>query len=177
MSYQSSHPLLSRIKCRYATRKDLPSLEWDGELSHFKRLFEEAYQQVERGEAIIWIAELEDDGIIGQLFIHLRGQRQELADGETRAYIYGFRVRTPFRNKGIGTYLLKRAEEDLLRRGYRMVTLNVARDNTDALRLYERLGYYVVAPDPGRWSYMDERGIIRNVHEPAWRMQKHLTGW
>jgi len=52
--------------------------------------------------------------------------------------------------------------------------LNVSRDNLDARRLYERLGYRVVAGDPGRWSYLDEHGIRHDVNEPAWRMEKKL---
>jgi ribosomal protein S18 acetylase RimI-like enzyme len=66
------------------------------------------------------------------------------------------------------------AETELIERRFSYATLNVGRDNPKAQRLYERLGYRVVAPEPGRWSYEDENGVLREVHEPAWRMEKFL---
>jgi len=168
-----AHPLL-QVNIRAAKRNDLPALEWDGELKHFRRLFADAYQRVERDEAVIWIAELDEAGLIGQLFLSLRSGRPELSDGATRGYIYGVRVRPEYRNRGVGTELMLAAEAELLDRRYTYATLNVGRDNPKAQRLYERLGYRVVAPESGRWSYEDENGIRREVCEPAWRMQKLL---
>jgi ribosomal protein S18 acetylase RimI-like enzyme len=165
---------LERIRIRKVQSADLPALEWDGEYIHFRRLYAEAYRRSEIGEAILWVAEDPIQGIVGQLFVHLKSERKELADGRNRAYIYGFRVRPVYRNQGIGTLLLDTSEQDLLQRGFRWTVLNVARDNPDARRLYERRGYRVIGGDPGRWSYIDERGIRRDVVEPAWRMLKDL---
>lgn len=173
---QGISPLLARVTFRHALRPDLLSLEWDGEFSHFRRLYSEAYRSSELGQAIIWIAELSDVGLVGQLFVHLRSDRRELADGETSAYIYGFRIRPAYQSKGIGTKLLEIAERDLIQRGYSIVNLNVGQDNQLARLLYERLGYRVIGSDPGRWSYYDQHGRRQNVNEPAWRMQKELYG-
>jgi ribosomal protein S18 acetylase RimI-like enzyme len=150
-------------------------MEWDGELKHFRRLFADTYERVEKGEVGIWIAELPDAGLIGQLFLSLRSGRPELSDGVTRGYIYGVRVRPEYRNRGIGSQLMLVAETELIQRGFTYATLNVGRDNPKAQRLYERLGYCVVAPESGRWSYEDENGIRRDVYEPAWRMEKILV--
>lgn len=122
----------------------------------------------------MWVADLDGEQIIGQLFVQLTSSRTELANGTSRAYIYSFRIQPVYRDKGLGTYILRVAENDLAERGYSWVTLNVARDNPDAKRLYERLGYRVIAKEPGNWSYRDERGISKEVHEPAWRMGKKL---
>ncbi len=167
-------PLLSDLHIRQVIRDDLPALEWEGEYTHFRRLFAEALQRSEMGEAVLWIAEIKNAGLIGQLFVHLNSQRQELADGIDRAYIYGFRVRAGYRNRGIGTRLLQVAEADLVQRGFQWVVLNVGRDNPAARRLYERSGYRVIGSDPGHWLYIDENGIRREVHEPAFRMEKVL---
>jgi ribosomal protein S18 acetylase RimI-like enzyme len=171
---QTSSSLLARVRFRHAQRADLLSLEWDGEFSHFRRLYSEAYRSAEMGQAIIWIAELSEVGVIGQLFLHLRSNRRELADGETSAYIYGFRVRPAYQSKGIGTKLLETAEKDLVQRGYRVINLNVGQDNPRARMLYERFGYRVIGADPGRWSYYDQHGRRQDVDEPAWRMRKEL---
>ncbi len=175
IEYQKVGSSLEGIHIRQARYADLPALEWDGEFVHFRRIYAEAYRRSEMGEAVLWVAEDPDLGIVGQLFVHMKSERAELADGRTRAYIYGFRVRPAYRNQGIGTLLLDTAEKDLLSRGFHWVVLNVARENSDARRLYERRGYRVIGGDPGRWSYIDERGIRRDVVEPAWRMQKDLA--
>ena len=166
--------LTDQIVIRQVTRKDLPALEWHGQYKHYRRLFKYAYRRATEGNAVLWIAELYPQGLIGQVFVQLISQRNELADGETRAYIYGFRVRPQYRGEGIGTHLMQTAEEDLRQRGFQRVSLNVGRDNFSAQRLYERLGYHIVAPEPGIWSYVDHLGRRRQVHEPAWRMEKEL---
>jgi ribosomal protein S18 acetylase RimI-like enzyme len=162
------------IFIRPANKDDLIDLEWEGEYQHFRRLYADAYMMVEQGKAIIWIAEADGSGLIGQCFVSLKGNRAELADGVTRAYIYGFRVRPEYRNLGIGARIMYTLEQDLWKRGFRQVTLNVGKDNPDARRFYNRMGYNVIGSDPGRWSYIDEKGKRRDMHEPAWRMLKNL---
>ena len=159
---------------RQAEKDDLVGLEWNGEYTHFRRLYADTYMMVEQGKAVIWIAEINGSGLIGQCFVSLKGNRPELADGIVRAYIYGFRVQTQFRNQGIGTRIMYTIEDDLRQRGFRQVTLNVGKDNHNARRFYDRLGYLVVGEDPGQWSYIDDKGKRRDMKEPAWRMVKDL---
>ncbi|HSB66718.1 MAG TPA: GNAT family N-acetyltransferase [Anaerolineales bacterium] len=159
---------------RQAKRDDLIDLEWDGEYTHFRRLYADTFTMMEQGKAIIWIAEADGAGLIGQCFVSLKGNRPELADGLIRAYVYGFRVRPEYRNQGIGARIMYILEEDLWKRGFRQVTLNVGKDNNDARRFYDRLGYNIIGDDPGRWSYIDDKGKRRDMLEPAWRMLKNL---
>lgn len=156
-------------------RSDLPALEWDGQYSHFRRVYAEAYERSLLGLSLIWVAELPPHGLIAQVFIQLNCQRPELADGSLRAYLYSFRVKPPFQNAGLGTRMMAVVEQDLIERGYRVVTLNVAKDNPRARALYERLGYRVVDQDPGIWTYIDHNGRRQTMIEPAWRMEKTLS--
>jgi ribosomal protein S18 acetylase RimI-like enzyme len=165
----------AQVQIRRLGKPDLPALEWDGEYARFRRLFAETYQSAVKGRAVLWVADLPDYGLIGQIFVQLNSARLELADGKTRAYIYAFRVRQPFRGAGLGTRLLLNAETDLVYRGYQWVTLNVGRDNPNAQRLYERYGYRIVASEPGIWHYYDDKGQRREVNEPAWRMEKKIA--
>ena len=165
----------SQVKIRQAGQDDLAGLEWEGEYTHFRQVYNETYKRVQRGLALIWILELPKKGILGQALVQLRSDRTELADGVTRAYIFAFRIRPSYRSHGLGTRLLWVIEADLKKRGYSWVTLNVARDNLRARALYERNGYIVVADEPGHWSFPDEKGIWHDVHEPAWRMEKRLS--
>ncbi len=137
-------------------------------------MFKHVFNRAQEGKAALWVAELSGAGLIGQVFIQLVSHRIELADGKNRAYLYAFRVRPEYRGKGIGTLLLEIVEEDLRQRGFQRVCLNVGRGNLDARRLYQRLGYRVIAPEPGIWSYVDHLGRRRQVHEPAWRMEKEI---
>lgn len=164
-----------KVTIRPIKPDDLPSLEWEGEFRHYRNVYANAYQRVVNGYSLIYVAELQDVGIIGQLFVQLVCDRPELADGLRRAYFYAFRVRPAFRNGGLGSRMLSVVEEELRLRGFQYLTLNVAKDNTRAQELYKRLGYVIVAHEPGIWSYIDDQGLRRSVEEPAWRMIKKIA--
>jgi len=157
------------------TRDDLPGLEWDGEYSHFRRMYRNAYQREKEGLSVNWVVELPGTGLIGQAFVQLICGREELADGVARAYVYSFRVRLPYRGIGLGSVMLDVIEADLRKRNFKYVMLNVAKENTRAQKLYEKHGFSIVAHEPGCWSYQDQNGNLRNVEEPAWRMEKRLA--
>ncbi len=165
---------LGQVIVRQVTAEDLVGLEWGGEYKHFRHVYADAFQRMQRGYSMLWVAELPGTGLIGQVFIQFICDRPELADGVERAYLYSFRVRGEYRSKGVGTRIMDVVEDDLRARGFQYVTLNVARDNPRAQKLYVRRGYQVVAPEPGVWSYIDDQGIWRQVKEPAWRMEKAL---
>lgn len=159
---------------RHLEEADLSALEWDGEYKHFRRVYANAFLRMQKGLASHWVVELPGKGIIGQVFIQLVCDRPELADGESRAYFYSFRVRPQFRNAGLGSRLLDIIEDEIRSISYRYMTCNVAKDNLAAQRLYLKHDYHIVAHEPGVWSYQDEKGNWCEVEEPAWRMEKHL---
>jgi ribosomal protein S18 acetylase RimI-like enzyme len=165
---------LQKIQIRHIRRSDLPALEWDGEYQHFRRVYADAYARSEKGLSILWAAELIGTGIIGQVFIQLTCDRPELGDGRCRAYLYSFRIKPDYRGFGLGTKILAVVEEDLRQRGFEIITLNFAKDNPGAQRLYLRNGYKVIAHEPGIWWYPDDNGDWHQVNEPAWRMEKQL---
>ncbi len=165
---------LSQVNIRNVTEADLPALEWEGEFKHFRQVYANAYKRSQRGLSVLWVLELPGKGIIGQVFVQLTCDRQELADGIERAYFYAFRVRPEYRSTGLGSLLLETLEKDLFWRGFQRVTLNVAKENTRAQEFYERHGYQITAHEPGIWSYPDHNGEWHQVVEPAWRMEKQL---
>jgi ribosomal protein S18 acetylase RimI-like enzyme len=165
---------LPLIRIRYLQESDLPGLEWDGEFTHFRRLYADAFQRMQKQLAVHWVADLPGVGIIGQVFVQLTCDRPELADGYQRAYLYSFRIRPAYRDHGLGSRIMEAVEEDIRRKQFRVITLNVAKDNLDAQRLYRRRGYYIVAHEPGIWSYPDQDGVWHHIEEPAWRMEKQL---
>jgi len=50
-------------------------------------------------------------------------------------------VLPPYRNQGIGQWLISRRVQDAYKEGYQFVILNVLSDNVNAIRLYRRLGF------------------------------------
>lgn len=164
---------LDKVEIRALLKAELPGLEWDGEYIHFRSMYERAYRRTETGEGLIWVAAL-NGKMLGQVFVQLRSGRNELVDGHSRAYLYAIRVRPAYRNLGLGSRMMYVTENDLIWRGYQYATLNVAKENTDGLRFYERHGYKIIGEDEGRWSYTDHVGQTHLVHEPAYRMEKRL---
>jgi ribosomal protein S18 acetylase RimI-like enzyme len=160
---------------RPATRSDLFAMEWGEEFKHFRIVYANAFSRMQQGTSMIWIAETQTYGLIGQVFVQLVCDRPELADGWQRAYLYSFRVKPEFRNQGMGTEMVKVIEDFLTYRKFSRLTLNVARDNLDAQRLYKRLGFQIVAEEAGIWSFPDHEGVWHTLEEPSWRMEKKLA--
>jgi ribosomal protein S18 acetylase RimI-like enzyme len=159
---------------RQVEKEDLPDLEWGGEYAKYRRMYASLYRDTQLGRALMWMIEAQEGEMVGQAFVLLRSSEKAAADGERRAYVFSFRIKPDYRNQGIGTYLMGFIQEDLKKRGYKFITLNVAKENPDALRLYKRLGYKVIGSHPGKWSYTDHEGKTHQVNEPAWRMMKRI---
>ncbi len=162
------------IRLRLAVKDDLFKLEWFGQFTHFRGLFRRAFREQEHGRRLMLVADC--GGFpIGHVFVQLNSDEPTVAKNGTRAYFYAFRVMEMFRGRGIGTMLMDEAEALVAARGYAWTTIAVAKDNDDARRLYERLGYRVFRDDDGEWSYRDHQGTTRWVNEPCWLMEKHLS--
>ncbi|MBW6466279.1 MAG: GNAT family N-acetyltransferase [Brevefilum sp.] len=165
---------LSQLSIRPVTRADLPALEWDGAYWMYREMYADLYQSCLAGRTLMWVVVEPGGELIGQVFVMLKSGERDAADGEERAYVFSFRVKSGWRNQGIGGYLMGFVEEDLRQRGFKIVTLNVAKENQAAQRLYQRLGYQVVGSRPGTWSFRDPDGVLHRVKEPSWRMMKNL---
>ncbi len=162
-----------RVRIREATAEDLPALEWEGEYRHFRRLYRRTLEDARKGRGLMLLAEV-DGRVVGQVFVQFDVFRPEMPRGTRVGYLYAFRVRPEYRRRGIGTQLIHQAEQALRERGMNRAVIAVARENVGALRLYERLGYRRFAEDPGEWSYVDHKGRLRKVHEPAYLLEKPL---
>jgi ribosomal protein S18 acetylase RimI-like enzyme len=154
---------------------DLPALEWDGEFIHFRRLFQQAYLDMQAGSRLLLVMDdLAQQQIVGQIFLQFSSSDARFADGRGRGYIYALRMKPLYRRQGLGTRLIRAAEDALRSMGMRVVSIGVAKDNERARCLYERLGYRILADLPGEWSYLDHLGQTQKVVEPAWLMEKRL---
>lgn len=161
------------ITLRLATRGDLTKLEWYGAYTHFRPLFRRTYQDQLHGNRLMIVADCANFPI-GQIFVQLGSEETRMATPGQRAYLYSLRVMEMFQGKGIGTRLISEAEAMVAAMGYSSTSIAVAKDNAKARRLYEHVGYVIFDDDDGHWSYTDHRGIVRQVHEPCWLLEKKL---
>ena len=156
---------------REAVEADLPALEWGGEYERFRLVYRRAMKEAAKGHQVLLIADYQDL-IVGQIFILLNTVTADPRPQPYTGYLYSFRVKTDYRNQGIGSSLIENAETVLLERSFRRVLIGVAKDNQDARRLYQRHGYRIVADDPGEWSFIDHNRQVQHVVEPTFIMEK-----
>lgn len=96
------------------------------------------------GEDRIYLAE-EDDQTIAFLSVEVYRIPQEYV------YLDDLSVTKAYRNKGIGTALIKRAEAYADEIGIQAILFHVEKANTDAFRLYQRLGYQICRDECKRY--------------------------
>ena len=75
-------------------------------------------------------------------------------------HINNVAIRPQFRGRGIGTALMRHVLAEASRLGARRATLEVRSSNTDARRLYERLGFYVAATRRNYYTHPVEDALI-----------------
>jgi ribosomal protein S18 acetylase RimI-like enzyme len=162
------------ITFRFAERDDLPKLEWYGEYLHFRRVFQRTYEDQLEGSRLMLLA-VTNDWPVGQIFMQLASYHDIFADMRRHGYFYSLRVMDAFRGMGLGTMLLREAENVLIDRRHDSVSIAAAKANPGARRLYERQGFRVQTEDAGRWHYVDHEGRTQYVVEPCWILEKQLT--
>lgn len=107
--------------------------------------YEEGYPDrfFDGGEDWICVAQGRD-GVLAYLSIEVHRETED------RLYLDDLSVAAPYRGAGIGTALLRRAEDYARELGVPAVMLHVERTNAGALRLYERLGYRALRGEGSR---------------------------
>ena len=95
---------------------------------------------IESGNAEFWT--VEDGGCLtGEIYIFKQLDDSDFADGNTTAYLYGFRIEEAVRGRGIGTMLMNRVLERLRELGFKYAVIGVEPDKVANIRLYNRLGF------------------------------------
>jgi ribosomal protein S18 acetylase RimI-like enzyme len=89
----------------------------------------------------------EQDRTVGCLWI---GQATDQRTGKAQAYIFLVAIDPGHQRRGLGTYLLSKAQEQTEQWGLSELTLQVYPDNQSALKLYEKLGFVVKSQLLGR---------------------------
>ena len=135
---------------RSARREDLPSIVRmlaDDDLGSQRERYEEplsesyylAFEQIDNDPNHELIVAERNGEVIGTL--HLMFLPSISYQGGLRAQIESVRVDKRFQSQGIGSEMMKWAEERAKQRGAHMVQLTTHKTRVDAHRFYERLGF------------------------------------
>src|SRR5258708_29411484 len=101
------------IVFRAAEQSDLPKLEWYGQYTHFRRVFQRAYEDQLAGRRLMLLADV-NGWPIGQVFMHLESLDDMLATTGQRRYLYSLRVIDALPRHGLGTALPHETESILI---------------------------------------------------------------
>lgn len=139
--------MLDQLRLRPATRADLPALvALRRAVGWSSGGLEGSFSAVAAGRHVILLAEL-GCTVIGAVTVALHaGLPAE------RGHVSDLLVSPLWRRRGVGTLLLRSAEEEILRRGGRECTLDVDGTNHGALELYRRCGYERYRPAQFPWG-------------------------
>src|SRR3954466_8273548 len=96
------------VVIRLAQHEDLPKLEWYGQYTHFRRVFQRAYEDQLAGRRLMLVADIHG-WPIGQVFIQLENLDDPGINSGKRGYLYSLRVMDHLQGLGIGTALLREA--------------------------------------------------------------------
>ena len=132
------------------------------------RGIESRYKEQAEGKREVLVAVVEGTPI-GSVSINVR------PDVPGLTHLFALDVAPAFHRRGIGTALIGAVERSARARRLDGVWLDVAVDNMDAMRLYERLGYRRCAAVVNRWSHLDEHGVQKEVAEMCYRMFKRFN--
>ena len=166
---------LNSVNIRFLRGDELPLLEWDGEYKRYRRIYSEVYRNSQKGLAIPLVAELPDDGIIGQVFLSQKEPNPNYGIRSRYYYLSSFRIKPKFRDNGLGTMLLNECEKQVRLHRLRDIYLTCARDNNRARWFYQEHGFQVVRVEDKDWSFVNDEGFVVTEHQNAFLMRKSLS--
>ncbi|MBD0673724.1 GNAT family N-acetyltransferase [Streptomyces sp. CBMA156] len=155
------------VHVRDLTPADLPSCTWSGSATHLRHVAGELVR-AETGE-VDYLAVCTAAG----LPVAIGGVDYRAAPGA--GTLWQLAVLPALQSRGLGTLLVRAAEDRILARGLRRAELAVEDDNPRARALYERLGYTAFDRKPDAWDEEAPDGSIRRYETMCTIMGKDLA--
>lgn len=155
------------LTVRGLTDADLPSCSWAGSPKHVRELV----HQIRRAEAgeIDYLAVCTPVG----LPVAVGGIDYTVKPGV--GTLWQLSVHPALQSCGIGTLLIRPAEQRIGTRGLTRAELGVEEDNPRARALYERLGYRAFSRELDSWDVEAEDGSLQRYGTTCTLMRKNLT--
>lgn len=98
---------------------------------------------INNGNIEFWAIEnIEENRLIGELYIFWNSEDSDEADGVNRAYLCAFRIEEQSRGRGLSSRLMKSVLARVEEKGFSEVTIGVDNENYDKLKnMYNSWGF------------------------------------
>jgi ribosomal protein S18 acetylase RimI-like enzyme len=154
---------------RNCRKSDLHHLLWFGMFYEHKEIIEDAFEKHLKGDLLFMVCEF-NDFPVGQLWVDYKKSIMP----ET-GHLWAFRVLDPFQGMGIGSRMLKSAENLLLSKGFKYSELGVEKSNPRAKTLYEKFGYVTYKEETEVTNYTNPDGVKIEYKSEQWMLIKRLV--
>lgn len=108
--------------------------------NNVEEMIAECTRDIQNGNIDIFVL-YDKEVLIGELHVMYQSEDENFAVQGRRAYLFAFRVREGFQNRGYGTYLLKTVLAIVKENGYSEFTVGVEDDNARAIHMYQSMGF------------------------------------
>lgn len=154
------------LRVRDLLLRDLPACTWAGSAVHLRH--------VERELARAAAGEVDYLAVCTpvDLPVAIGGIDYQVSEGA--GPLWQFAVLPALRSRGLGTLLVRAAEQRIRNRGLRGAELAVEGDNPRARALYERLGYAAYDHEPAAWDEEGSDGSVRRHEAMCVLMRREL---
>ena len=163
-------PARSGLEIRPCRQDELRLLEWSGAYAEHRQIIEDTFARQVAGEALMLLA-VADDFPVAQVWLDFERPAQP-----DTALLWALRTHPQVQGRGIGSRLVRRAEDIAARRGKRAVELGVEKQNVRARRFYERLGYARVGEVEETCRYRSPDGEEREWTVDQWKLRRKVIG-
>ena len=129
------------MKIKKLTVRELKILTELYDYNDVEQMLLENAENIRNGSIDIFVLYNGEGTAVGELHVMYESDDESFAVRGRRAYLFAFRVRQDFQNKGYGTYLLKEVLSVLKKSGYCEFTVGAEDDNFRAKHIYQALGF------------------------------------
>jgi ribosomal protein S18 acetylase RimI-like enzyme len=154
------------IVVRDLTVADLPGCEWSGSALHLAQLA----VQLERAAA----GEVDYLALCTPVGLPVAIGGVDYRTHPDAGTLWQLAVLPALRSRGLGTLLVRAAEERIRARGLRRAELGVEDGNPRARALYERLGYTAFDHQPASWDVQGPDGSVQPYRTMCTLMRRSL---
>jgi len=159
--------LVVPVSVRDLTNEDLPACAWSGTATHLAHVAREL-DRAQRGEVDYLAVCPPSDLPVAIGMIDYQAQ----PDAGTLSQLA---VQAAWRSCGLGTVLIRAAEQRILAKGLDRAELGVEESNPRAHALYERLGYVAYGRRPEAWDEEAPDGSVVRYQTMCTLMRKKLS--
>ncbi len=111
---------------------------------------------------------VDNNGLIGELYIFWDSEDKEEADGIKRAYLCALRIKPEHQGAGLSTLLMKSVMNRIYEKGYTEITIGIDNDDYDKLlKVYQKWGFTTrVKLQEVDYHYRDKDNKIFKYEKP-----------